>query len=131
MSFKGQVVWVRADEGGRCQAGPSPGVRRTFCLTACLTMSAGLIALASAARAQAPATVKVAVDATAAGSPLERGWPFHGYDEINYTTVPEGKALLGTIAAAHTAPVYIRSHFLLNTGDGTPALKWGSTLNCV
>jgi hypothetical protein len=67
------------------------------------------------------------VDATAAGQPLERVWPFHGYDEINYTTVPEGKALLGTIAAAHTAPVHVRNHFLLNTGDGTPALKWGST----
>jgi xylan 1,4-beta-xylosidase len=35
--------------------------------------------------------------------------------------------LLGTIAAAHTAPVHVRSHFLLNTGDGTPAMKWGST----
>ena len=79
------------------------------------------------ARAQAPATVNVSVDATAAGTPLERVWPFHGYDEINYTTAPEGKALLGTIAAAHTAPVHVRSHFLLNTGDGTPAMKWGST----
>jgi xylan 1,4-beta-xylosidase len=67
------------------------------------------------------------VDATAAGTPLERVWPFHGYDEINYTTVPEGAALLGTIVAAHTAPVHVRSHFLLNTGDGTPAMKWGST----
>jgi xylan 1,4-beta-xylosidase len=41
--------------------------------------------------------------------------------------VPEGKALLGTIAAAHAPPVHARNHFLLNTGDGTPALKWGST----
>jgi xylan 1,4-beta-xylosidase len=71
--------------------------------------------------------VNVSVDATAPGAPLERVWPFHGYDEINYTTVPEGSALLGTIAAAHTAPVHVRSHFLLNTGDGTPAMKWGST----
>jgi xylan 1,4-beta-xylosidase len=83
--------------------------------------------LASPARAQTPATVNVSVDATAAGTPLERVWPFHGYDEINYTTTPEGKALLGTIAAAHSAPVHVRSHFLLNTGDGTPAMKWGST----
>ena len=91
------------------------------------TLTAGLLALASPARAQVPATVNVAIDATAAGTPLERVWPFHGFDEINYTTVPEGKALLGTIAAAHTAPVHVRSHFLLNTGDGTPAMKWGST----
>ena len=39
----------------------------------------------------------------------------------------EGTALLGTLAAAHSAPVHIRNHFLLNTGDGTPAMKWGST----
>jgi len=41
--------------------------------------------------------------------------------------MPEGKALLGTLAAAHSVPVHVRNHFLLNTGDGTPALKWGST----
>ena len=69
----------------------------------------------------------MSVDATAAGAPLEKVWPFHGYDEIDYTTTPEGQALLGTIVAAHTAPVHVRSHFLLNTGDGTPAMKWGST----
>ncbi len=79
------------------------------------------------ARAQAPATVNVSVDATAPGMSLERVWPFHGYDEINYTTTPEGSALLGTIAAAQSAPVHVRSHFLFNTGDGTPAMKWGST----
>ena len=62
-----------------------------------------------------------------AGAPLERVWPFHGYDEINYTTTAEGAALLGAIVAAHTAPVHVRNHFLLNTGDGTPAMKWGST----
>ena len=93
----------------------------------CWTLMLALLALASPARAQTPATVNVSVDATAAGTPLERVWPFHGYDEINYTTTPEGEALLGTIAAAHTAPVHVRCHFLLNTGDGTPALKWGST----
>ena len=86
-----------------------------------------LLVMASPARAQVPATVNVSVDATASGTPLERVWPFHGYDEINYTTVPEGKALLGTLAAAHSAPVHVRSHFLLNTGDGTQAMKWGST----
>jgi xylan 1,4-beta-xylosidase len=71
--------------------------------------------------------VNVSVDATAPGTPLERVWSFHGYDEINYTNSPEGKALLATLAATHTAPVHVRNHFLLNTGDGTPAMKWGST----
>jgi xylan 1,4-beta-xylosidase len=90
---------------------------------------AGLLVLTSCGGGQAPAIaiVDVSVDATAAGAPLERVWPFYGYDEINYTTTPEGRALLATIAAAHTAPVHVRSHFLLNTGDGAPAVKWGST----
>jgi xylan 1,4-beta-xylosidase len=85
----------------------------------------GLLALASPAWAQTP--VNISVDATVAGTPLQRVWSFHGYDEINYTTVPEGETLLRAIVAAHTAPVHIRSHFLLNTGDGAPAMKWGST----
>ncbi len=120
-------VGRRAHKGGRCQSRLSTGACWTAGRIACRSMMAGLLALASPARAQAPATVNVAVDATAAGTPIARVWPFHGYDEINYTTVPEGKALLGTIAAAHTAPVHVRNHFLLNSGDGTPALKWGST----
>jgi xylan 1,4-beta-xylosidase len=92
-------------------------------MAALLTLSCGR----AAPRTEPPVTVNISVDATAAGTPLERVWPFHGYDEINYTITPEGRALLGTIAAAHTAPVHVRSHFLLNNGDGTPALKWGST----
>jgi xylan 1,4-beta-xylosidase len=79
------------------------------------------------ARAQTPTAVNIAVDGTAAGMPLERVWAFHGYDEVNDTTTPEGQALLKTLAELHTAPVRIRTHFLLNTGDGTPSLKWGST----
>jgi xylan 1,4-beta-xylosidase len=71
--------------------------------------------------------VNVSVDAAATGSPLQRVWPFYGYDEINYTTTTEGEALLRTLVRAHTAPVYIRSHYLFNSGDGVPALKWGST----
>ncbi|HZL17610.1 MAG TPA: beta-xylosidase, partial [Polyangia bacterium] len=54
-------------------------------------------------------------------------WPFHGYDEVNYSTTAEGRALLGTLATIHTAPVHVRTHFLLNTGNGTASLKWGST----
>jgi xylan 1,4-beta-xylosidase len=100
---------------------------RRLSLGACCTGIAGLLAVTAPVRAQTPATVNITVDATAAGTPLERVWAFHGYDELNYTTLPEGRALLGTLAAAHSAPVHVRNHFLLNTGDGTPGLKWGST----
>jgi xylan 1,4-beta-xylosidase len=79
------------------------------------------------AHAQTSVTVNIAVDATAPGAAIERVWPFHGYDEVNYSTTAEGRSLLGTLATIHSAPVHVRTHFLLNTGDGTPSLKWGST----
>jgi len=99
-------------------------MRVAYCFVAVVsatTLSAGL------ANRAWPQTVTISVDATAAGTPLERIWPYHGYDEVNYSTTPEGEALLKTIATAHTAPAHIRTHFLLNTGNGTPSLKWGST----
>jgi len=100
-------------------------------LVACALSTSGVLALSSCKGAGTPAAappgVNVSVDATAAGAPIERVWAFHGYDEINYTTDPEGKALLGALVAAHSAPVHVRAHFLLNSGDGAPAMKWGST----
>ncbi|HET7545678.1 MAG TPA: hypothetical protein VFK05_37680 [Polyangiaceae bacterium] len=71
--------------------------------------------------------MNVSVDATSVGTPLRPVWPFYGYDEVNYTTTAEGRALLAEVAAANSAAIHVRSHFLLNTGDGTPAMKWGST----
>src|ERR1019366_3813526 len=50
-----------------------------------------------------------------------------GYDEPNYTYSANGKKLIAELAALSPAPVEIRAHHLLVTGDGTPALKWGST----
>ena len=81
----------------------------------------------SLARAQTPARIAVAVDGAAAGTPLKRVWPYYGYDEANYTTTALGQDLLRTLATINNSPVYIRTHFLLNTGDGMAALKWGST----
>lgn len=54
-------------------------------------------------------------------------WAWFGYDEPNYTYMKDGKKLLGEIADLSPVPVYVRAHSLLVTGDGTPALKWGST----
>jgi xylan 1,4-beta-xylosidase len=79
------------------------------------------------ALAQSVSPVTIDVDATAPGRPLEPVWAFFGYDEVNYTTTAEGKELLQTLANAHSSQVYVRTHFLFNSGDGTPALKWGST----
>src|SRR5262245_49544622 len=87
-------------------------------------LGAWLIGSPARLRAQ---TIDVSVDGTAAGTALEKVWPYHGYDEVNYTTTSAGKSLLAQLAAAHTVPPYIRTHFLLNTGNGTASLKWGST----
>jgi xylan 1,4-beta-xylosidase len=54
-------------------------------------------------------------------------WAWFGYDEPNYTYMKDGKKLLSEIQALSPVPVYVRAHSLLVTGDGTPALKWGST----
>jgi len=89
-----------------------------------LVVSSGSLPRASA---QTRDAVSIGVDATQAGSALERVWAFHGYDEVNYTNTQEGMELLRTLASAHTADVHVRTHFLFNTGDGTPAMKWGST----
>jgi len=99
-------------------------MHRTLAVLGFVASTAGV---AAPAAAQAPATVNVSVDATAPGAPLEKVWPFHGYDEVNYTTTAEGRALLGQLATLHTSPVHVRTHFLLNSGDGVAALKWGST----
>jgi xylan 1,4-beta-xylosidase len=54
-------------------------------------------------------------------------WNYFGYDEPNYTYAPHGKELIAELAASNRFRVQIRTHNLLTTGDGIPALKWGST----
>lgn len=98
--------------------------RTAFSLVAALAASLGI---SSTAGAQAKTNVTIEVDATVAGAPLEPVWGYYGYDEANYTTTTEGRELLRTLSGAHATPVHVRTHFLFNTGDGTPAMKWGST----
>jgi xylan 1,4-beta-xylosidase len=50
-----------------------------------------------------------------------------GADEPNYATMPNGRKLLGELGALKPQDVFFRAHNLLCSGDGTPALKWGST----
>lgn len=54
-------------------------------------------------------------------------WAWFGYDEPNYTYMKDGRKLLSELSALSPTPVYVRAHSLLCTGDGTAALKWGST----
>jgi xylan 1,4-beta-xylosidase len=50
-----------------------------------------------------------------------------GYDESNYTTTKNGRALLEELHDLTPEPVYVRAHFLLTTGNGKPELKWSSS----
>ncbi|HEX8462632.1 MAG TPA: beta-xylosidase, partial [Segetibacter sp.] len=54
-------------------------------------------------------------------------WAWFGHDEPNYTYMKDGKKLLSELSDLSPVPVYMRVHNLLTSGDGTPALKWGST----
>ncbi|MCP5110876.1 MAG: beta-xylosidase, partial [bacterium] len=72
-------------------------------------------------------TATVRVDARNTLGPMEPIWAYFGHDEPNYTYMKNGRKLLGELVALSGVPVYLRTHCLLNTGDGTPALKWGSS----
>lgn len=71
--------------------------------------------------------VTLRVNAAHTRGELRPVWRFFGYDEPNYTYMKDGKKLLSELAALSPTTVYVRTHNLLTSGDGTPALKWGST----
>lgn len=52
---------------------------------------------------------------------------YFGYDEPNFTYAKNGRKLVRELAALSNAPVYIRTHFMLATGDATAGFKFGST----
>ncbi len=76
---------------------------------------------------QALEKVTVRVDASQSDGTIAPIWSFFGYDEPNYTYAPNGRQLLGELAALSPVPVYVRVHNLLTSGDGSASLKWGST----
>lgn len=71
--------------------------------------------------------ISIRVEAAKSKGKMRPIWSFFGYDEPNYTYMKDGKKLLSELAALSPVPVYVRTHNLLTTGDGTAALKWGST----
>jgi xylan 1,4-beta-xylosidase len=71
--------------------------------------------------------VAIHVHAATVLEPLKPIWRFFGADEPNYATMPNGKKLIGELGAMRPDDVFFRAHNLLTSGDGTPALKWGST----
>jgi xylan 1,4-beta-xylosidase len=97
-------------------------VRRFLAL---LLLISGPTARASAADAAFPVTIKI--DAARPQGELAPIWRFFGADEPNYASMKDGRKLLAELGQLGPHQVYFRAHNLLTTGDGTPALKWGST----
>jgi xylan 1,4-beta-xylosidase len=71
--------------------------------------------------------VSIRVDVAKPQGELKPIWRFFGADEPNYAYLKHGQKLVGELGALAPRQVFFRAHNLLNTGDGTPALKWGST----
>jgi xylan 1,4-beta-xylosidase len=86
-----------------------------------------LAGFSSRAQQQTPESIAIRVHADQSDGPIHPIWNYFGYDEPNYTYAPNGKKLLGELAALSPVPVYVRVHNLLTTGDGSASLKWGST----
>jgi xylan 1,4-beta-xylosidase len=87
-----------------------------------------LSAVAQTPKAEtAPFPVTIRVDAGKAVGELKPIWRFFGADEPNYATMKDGRKLLTELGGLRPKEVYFRAHNLLCTGDGSPALKWGST----
>lgn len=75
----------------------------------------------------AQVNVQIRVRADSTEGPFRPIHNWFGYDEPNYTYMKHGRKLLAELSASSPAPVYIRAHNLFTSGDGQPALKWGST----
>ena len=71
--------------------------------------------------------VAIQVDAASKLGELKPFWRMFGADEPNYATMKDGSKLIRELGALLPKQVYFRAHNLLCSGDGTPALKWGST----
>ena len=71
--------------------------------------------------------VHIRIDTTKAKGSVRPIWRFFGADEPNYAYMKNGSKLITELGQLAPTRVYFRTHNLLTSGDGTPALKWGST----
>ena len=93
----------------------------------CGLVAAALVILGRAQSGPGSFPVHIRVDASKPLGELRPIYRFFGADEPNSATMKDGRKLIAELGRLGTPQVYFRTHNLLNTGDGTPALKWGST----
>ncbi len=67
------------------------------------------------------------VDCSRQQGNLERIWASIGYDELNWTYTPRGKALYRTLQQIAETPYSIRQHNALTSGNGLSSPAAGST----
>ena len=106
---------------------PRTSFRQTLSLFSSILLIATTSGRAEPAVTAAAFPVNIQVDAAKSTGELKPIWRYFGADEPNYATMKDGQKLLGQLGALAPQQVYFRAHNLLCTGDGTPALKWGST----
>src|SRR3989440_1528786 len=75
----------------------------------------------------APFPVVIRIDASQTKGEMPPAWRFFGADEPNFAYMKDGRKLLAELGQLRPHAVYFRTHNLLTSGDGTPALKWGSS----
>jgi xylan 1,4-beta-xylosidase len=95
-----------------------------------VSLGAGALGLDVSGQADEPReerAVAIKVKADQLGGKLRPIWRFFGADEPNYAYMKDGKQLLAELGKLGPPQTYFRTHNLLTSGDGTPALKWGST----
>ncbi len=124
-----QVFWVFwGDEAAGRAQGRVLGMERRMGGWMWGLVVAGVVMSSAVARGQdASKPVEITVDLAKKVGSYEPIYRWFGFDEANYATAANGRKLLGELHAMSPAPVYIRSHHLLTSGDGTPELKWSST----
>ena len=98
--------------------------RRAFFIAGALILASGP-ELVSAKEETFPVAIRVHADRSM--GEWKPVWRFFGADEPNYATLPDGRKLMAELGRLRTNEVFFRTHNLLTSGDGTPALKWGST----
>jgi xylan 1,4-beta-xylosidase len=81
----------------------------------------------AAAQGPSSATVSIQVDLDKPEGAYKPITNWFGYDESNYTTMKYGEQLLGELHDLSAAPVTIRAHHLLTSGNGVAELKWSSS----
>ena len=86
-----------------------------------------LLILDAASQALDSFPVSIRIDAQRTQGELKPIWRFFGADEPNYAYMTNGRKLVAELGALRPTNIFFRAHNLLTSGDGTPALKWGST----